>query len=91
MKRTASHFLYKRQEAWFSLSGPSEVHLSKSASKLHKFIFKKKKKKETKQNILAFSVLPELRYFFLSTSKMIRTDEGGLARDSLLKSKKIRC
>lgn len=38
-KGTASHFLYKRQEAWFSLSGPSEVHLSNSASKPQKFIF----------------------------------------------------
>lgn len=39
MKGTASHFLYRRQEAWFSLSGLSEVLLSNSASKPQKFIF----------------------------------------------------
>lgn len=38
-KGTAAHFLYKHQEAGFSLSGPSEARLSNSASKLHKLIF----------------------------------------------------
>lgn len=38
-KGTAPHFLYKCQEAGFSLSGPSEARLSNSASKLHKLIF----------------------------------------------------
>lgn len=44
MKRTAPHFRFEGQVAWLSLSGPSEVHLSNSASKLPKFIFKKKEK-----------------------------------------------
>lgn len=43
-KRTAPHFRFEGQGAWLSLSGPSEVHLFNSASKLPKFIFKKKEK-----------------------------------------------
>lgn len=43
-KRPASHFCSEGRGAWLSLSGPSEVHLSNSASKLPKFIFKKKEK-----------------------------------------------
>lgn len=44
MKTTAPHFRFEGRGAWLSLSGPSEVHLSNSASKLPKFIFKKKEK-----------------------------------------------
>lgn len=48
-KENNACFCYTRQEAWFSLSGLSELHLSNSASKSQESIFLKRRKEERKE------------------------------------------